>query len=115
MRAEPMRKIAAGVVGLSIVLSLVQGLEKTMHDVTLASDTYLGPESVLQDTIQCSRVMNDNRPSDQNHEQEQHAKVQDGETNNPSLSQFGLLQRVDRGTDLTTKSGWVISNVPKGK
>lgn len=97
-----MREITASVIGRGIVLACVQGLKKTAHD-TVGSDTQVTPERVFQGTQQDALVVDDDWSSNQHDEQDQHAKVQNGKADDPSLAQFGLLQRVDRGADLTTR------------
>jgi hypothetical protein len=48
-------------------------------------------------------------------EDHQHDEVQDRETDNPSLSKLRLLERIDRGTDLTTMCSLVSLKEYVGK
>ncbi len=41
-------------------------------------------------------------PNKQSQEDNEHGEVHDGETDDSALSQSGLLERVNRGPDLTT-------------
>lgn len=105
MGRETLGQVATGVVGLGVIKTLVKGLEKE-HAVTL-----LDTNGIIQGTAQAGvnvHVAHDDGRSEEDNKEDQHDEVENGETNHTSLAQLGLLQRVDRGTDLATMSMMLI-------
>lgn len=101
MGRETLGQVASSVVGLGVIETLVQGLEEE-HAVA-ALDTDGIEKSFAQASVNV-HVAYDDRRGKQDNEEDQHDEVEDGETNHTSLTQLGLLQRVDGGTDLATVS-----------
>lgn len=100
--------MAAGVPALGIVQTCVEGLQK--RDAALAIGTNGVPESFPNAHVDAAQVANDEGSCEQDNKNHQHDEVQDGEADDASLAKLRLLQRVDRGADLTTVR--VISKRP---
>lgn len=105
MGRETLRQVATSVVGLGVIKTMVKGLEKE-HAVALL-DTNGIEQGMTQAGVNV-HVAHDDGRSEKNNEEDQHDEVENGETNHTSLAQLGLLQRVDRGTDLATMGTMLV-------
>lgn len=69
---------------------MVQGLEKS--NITLLLNTDCTPEGVLEEAVQHLGVAQNDGGGDDYNKNDEHDEVENGETNNTSLAQLGLLE-----------------------
>lgn len=106
MRGPTLRKMTSRVPALGIVQASVKGLQK--RDGAMAIGANGIPESFPNTRVDAVQVADDKRGRKQDDEKHQHDEVKNREADDTSLAKLRLLERVDRGADLTTARG--ISN-----
>jgi hypothetical protein len=77
----------------SVVVVPVAGLHE-VHELVAVQ--------TLEGGVEETEVANDSRGNQENHEEDEEGEVKNGEANDATLAQLGLLERVDRRADLAT-------------
>lgn len=98
-------QVAASVVGLGVVETTVHGLEKE-HGVGCARrrEADSAPQA-FADCLVHTQSLDNQGTRDEDDENDQHDEIENGETDDTSLPELGLLKGVDGWTDLTTGLG----------
>jgi hypothetical protein len=77
----------------SVVVVPVAGLHEVLE---------LAAVQTLEGGVEKTEVADDSRGDQENHEENEEGEVENGEANDTTLAQLGLLERVDRRADLAT-------------